>query len=229
MLATAASSASPSRQRRRASATGNTVQTEADLQWWRAKGSDTFAPLGPAIVTGLDYGNLLLETRINGETVQKQSHVGPDVRLRGASSATSASGCTLEPGDLIYTGTPGSTKKMNPGDTVEVEIGGVGVLRNAVNRIMKTALFIALGIFSVTYVAIWLMPQSWCAGIAKAQRPIGEPDGAIGLGITITNFFDTLGIGSCTRPPLHFSSYGELVPDEQDSGHPERWPHHSDD
>jgi 2-keto-4-pentenoate hydratase/2-oxohepta-3-ene-1,7-dioic acid hydratase in catechol pathway len=44
-----------------------------DLQWWRAKGADTFAPLGPAIVTGLDYGNLMLETRLNGERVQKQS------------------------------------------------------------------------------------------------------------------------------------------------------------
>src|ERR1700684_115938 len=44
-----------------------------DLQWWRAKGADTFAPLGPAIATGLDYGNLMLETRLNGEVVQKQS------------------------------------------------------------------------------------------------------------------------------------------------------------
>src|SRR5436305_6307748 len=43
-----------------------------DLQWWRAKGCDTFAPLGPAIVTGIDYGNLLLRTRLNGEVVQKQ-------------------------------------------------------------------------------------------------------------------------------------------------------------
>ena len=44
-----------------------------DLQWWRAKGADTFAPLGPAIVTGLDTSNLMLETRLNGEMVQKQS------------------------------------------------------------------------------------------------------------------------------------------------------------
>ena len=44
-----------------------------DLQWWRAKGCDTFAPLGPAIVTGIDYGNLLLQTRLNGEVVQKQT------------------------------------------------------------------------------------------------------------------------------------------------------------
>jgi 2-keto-4-pentenoate hydratase/2-oxohepta-3-ene-1,7-dioic acid hydratase in catechol pathway len=48
-------------------------RTKKDLQWWRAKGSDTFAPLGPCIVRGLDYGNLLLETRLNGEVVQKQS------------------------------------------------------------------------------------------------------------------------------------------------------------
>src|SRR5258708_14373874 len=45
---------------------------QKDLQWWRAKGADTFGPLGPCIVTGLDYGNLLLQTRLNGEEVHKQ-------------------------------------------------------------------------------------------------------------------------------------------------------------
>ena len=43
-----------------------------DLQWWRAKGADTFGPLGPSIVTGVDFSNLLLQTRLNGEVVQKQ-------------------------------------------------------------------------------------------------------------------------------------------------------------
>src|SRR6185369_13599058 len=46
---------------------------DKDLQWWRAKGADTFAPLGPAIVTGVDIANLMLETRLNGEVVQRQS------------------------------------------------------------------------------------------------------------------------------------------------------------
>lgn len=102
-----------------------------DLQWWRAKGADTFGPLGPAIVTGLDFSNLLLETRINGETAQKQ-HTS-DLMFDGPRIVEYVSQwVTLEPGDVIYTGTPGNTRKMNAGDTVEVEIEGIGVLRNRV-------------------------------------------------------------------------------------------------
>jgi 2-keto-4-pentenoate hydratase/2-oxohepta-3-ene-1,7-dioic acid hydratase in catechol pathway len=102
-----------------------------DLQWWRAKGSDTFAPLGPAIVTGLDYGNLQLQTRLNGEVVQKQSTA--DLIFDCPAIVSWVSGwVTLMPGDLIYTGTPGSTRRMSPGDVVEVEIEGIGVLRNPV-------------------------------------------------------------------------------------------------
>jgi len=102
-----------------------------DLQWWRAKGADTFGPLGPAIVTGIDYSNLLLQTRINGETVQKQ--YTSDLMFDCPSIVKYVSQwVTLQPGDVIYTGTPGNTKKMNPGDTVEVEIEGIGVLQNRV-------------------------------------------------------------------------------------------------
>ena len=102
-----------------------------DLQWWRAKGCDTFAPFGPAIVTGIDYGNLLLETRLNGESVQKQ--YTSDLIFDGPAIVSWISGwVTLLPGDIIYTGTPGSTRKMSPGDVVEVEIEGIGVLSNSV-------------------------------------------------------------------------------------------------
>ena len=102
-----------------------------DLQWWRAKGSDTFAPLGPAIVSGIDYGNLLLQTRLNGEVVQKQ--YTSDLIFDCPTIVSWVSGwVTLMPGDIIYTGTPGSTRKMAPGDVVEVEIEGIGVLRNPV-------------------------------------------------------------------------------------------------
>jgi len=102
-----------------------------DLQWWRAKGSDTFAPLGPAIVTGIDYGNLLLQTRLNGEVVQKQ--FTSDLIFDCPTIVSWVSGwVTLMPGDIIYTGTPGSTKKLSPGDVVEVEIDQIGVLRNRV-------------------------------------------------------------------------------------------------
>jgi 2-keto-4-pentenoate hydratase/2-oxohepta-3-ene-1,7-dioic acid hydratase in catechol pathway len=104
---------------------------QKDLQWWRAKGCDTFAPLGPAIVTGLDYGRVLLETRLNGEVVQKQ--YTSDLLFDGPYIVSYISQwITLDPGDLIYTGTPGATKKMSPGDVVEVEIEGIGVLRNPV-------------------------------------------------------------------------------------------------
>lgn len=107
---------------------------QKDLQWWRAKGADTFAPLGPAIVTGLDYDDLLLETRMNGETIQKQRT--SDLMFDCAAIVSYISQwVTIEPGDVIYTGTPGSTSKMNPGDTVEIEIEGVGVLRNPVTAL----------------------------------------------------------------------------------------------
>ena len=102
-----------------------------DLQWWRAKGADTFGPAGPCIARGIDYGKLLLQTRLNGEVVQKQytSDLLFDVHqiISWISRAV-----TLTPGDLIYTGTPGSTRKMNPGDSVEVDIEGIGILRNSV-------------------------------------------------------------------------------------------------
>jgi 2-keto-4-pentenoate hydratase/2-oxohepta-3-ene-1,7-dioic acid hydratase in catechol pathway len=102
-----------------------------DLQWWRAKGCDTFAPLGPVIVTGLDYGNLLLQTRLNGEVVQKQSTA--DLIFDCPAIIEWVSGwVTLMPGDVIYTGTPGSTRKLGAGDVVEVEIDGIGILRNPV-------------------------------------------------------------------------------------------------
>jgi len=104
---------------------------QKDVQWWRAKGCDTFAPLGPAIATGLDYGNLRLETRLNGEIVQKQTTA--DLVFDCPTIVSWVSGwVTLLPGDVIYTGTPGNTRKLSPGDTVEVEIEGIGLLRNRV-------------------------------------------------------------------------------------------------
>jgi 2-keto-4-pentenoate hydratase/2-oxohepta-3-ene-1,7-dioic acid hydratase in catechol pathway len=102
-----------------------------DLQWWRAKGADTFAPCGPVIASGLDYGKLLLQTRLNGEVVQKQ--VTSDLIFDCVTIVSFVSRfVTLTPGDLIYTGTPGQTRKMKPGDVVEVDIEGIGVLRNTV-------------------------------------------------------------------------------------------------
>ena len=103
----------------------------ADLQWFRAKGSDTFGPLGPAVVAGLDYKDLQLTTRLNGEVRQSQRTSDLLFSVDKVVSYVSQF-VTLLPGDLIYTGTPGNTKAMKPGDVVEVEIEGVGVLRNKV-------------------------------------------------------------------------------------------------
>lgn len=102
-----------------------------DLQWWRAKGADTFAPCGPVLVAGIDYRNLKLTTRLNGEVVQEQST--SDLLFDPADIVSTISQeVTLQPGDLIFTGTPGNTRKMKPGDVVEVEIEGIGLLRNKV-------------------------------------------------------------------------------------------------
>jgi 2-keto-4-pentenoate hydratase/2-oxohepta-3-ene-1,7-dioic acid hydratase in catechol pathway len=104
---------------------------KGDLQWWRAKGSDTFGPLGPAIAVGLDYKASRIQTRVNGEV--KQSQLLSDLLFDPATVVSHASRCvTLYPGDVIYTGTPGSTSALKPGDSVEVEIDGIGILKNAV-------------------------------------------------------------------------------------------------
>src|SRR5690606_2364928 len=102
-----------------------------DLQWWRAKGADTFGPIGPTILRGVNYDDLLLTTRRNGEVVQQQrtSDFIHDI----STMVSFISRCvTLKPGDVIFTGTPGSTSNMNVGDVVEVEVEGVGVLRNPI-------------------------------------------------------------------------------------------------
>jgi 2-keto-4-pentenoate hydratase/2-oxohepta-3-ene-1,7-dioic acid hydratase in catechol pathway len=100
-----------------------------DLQWFRAKASDTFAPLGPAIVTGVNYDDLLLQTRLNGEVVQSQRTRDLIFDVANVVSYLSRY-ITLEPGDVIYTGTPGTTRSFKAGDVIEVEIENVGVLRN---------------------------------------------------------------------------------------------------
>ena len=104
-----------------------------DLQWFRAKATDTFGPIGPVIARGLDYDDLLVQTRLNGET--RQSERTKDLIFDVARIVSYVSRyVTLLPGDLIFTGTPQTTRPMQPGDVVEVEVEGVGVLRNRVVR-----------------------------------------------------------------------------------------------
>jgi 2-keto-4-pentenoate hydratase/2-oxohepta-3-ene-1,7-dioic acid hydratase in catechol pathway len=102
---------------------------KADLQWFRAKATDTFGPMGPAIVTGLNYDDLLLETKLNGEVVQSQRTKDLIFDVAAIVSYVSKY-VTLEPGDVIFTGTPGTTRAFKVGDTIEVVIEGIGTLRN---------------------------------------------------------------------------------------------------
>ena len=102
-----------------------------DLQWFRAKGADTFGPVGPVMARGVDYDDLLLQTRVNGETLQSQRT--SDLLFDSSFLVSYISRyVTLEPGDMVFTGTPGTTSAMQPGDVVEIELEHVGVLRNTI-------------------------------------------------------------------------------------------------
>ena len=96
-----------------------------------AKSSDGFGPIGPQISRGLDYHDLELTTRLNGEVVQNE-RTSRMIFSIAEIVAFITRYVTLEPGDIIFTGTPGTTATINPGDEVEVEIEGCGVLRNPV-------------------------------------------------------------------------------------------------
>lgn len=103
----------------------------ADGQWWRAKGSDTFGVFGPSIVTGLAHDAIELRTRVNGAEVQ-HGRSGELIRDIPEIVRLVSAVMTLVPGDIIYTGTPGEPQALRPGDEVEVEVTGAGVLRNRV-------------------------------------------------------------------------------------------------
>jgi len=104
---------------------------KTDGQWGRAKGFDTFCPVGPKVAAGLDWRALELICRVNG--VQRQRARASDMHFSIPELVSFLSGImTLEPGDLIATGTPAGTAPLQHGDVVEVEIPGVGVLSNPV-------------------------------------------------------------------------------------------------
>ena len=95
------------------------------------KGYDSFCPLGPVIATGLDPGNLMLETRLNGERRQQTNTSDLLFSVPHLISFMTRY-FTLLPGDVISTGTPSGVGDVTPGDSVEIEIEGIGVLRNHV-------------------------------------------------------------------------------------------------
>ena len=102
-----------------------------DGQWWRAKSSDTFSPVGPYISDELDPGNVMLRARVNGNEVQAESTSYLVFDIPTIIEWTSRR-MTLEPGDMIFTGTPGEPAHLQAGDTVEIDIDGIGVLSNPV-------------------------------------------------------------------------------------------------
>lgn len=102
-----------------------------DVQFTRAKGFDGFCPLGPRIVAGLDPSSLRITTRVNGAVRQDSSTADLIFDVPTLIEFVSAH-MTLEPGDVITTGTPAGVGNLAVGDVVEVEIAGIGVLRNPV-------------------------------------------------------------------------------------------------
>jgi 2-keto-4-pentenoate hydratase/2-oxohepta-3-ene-1,7-dioic acid hydratase in catechol pathway len=102
-----------------------------DVQFTRAKGFDTFCPVGPWIETGTDLANLTVTCRVNGQERQR-GHVGQMIFGIGEVLAFISRVMTLEPGDLVSTGTPEGVGPLEPTDVVEIEVSGVGVLRNSV-------------------------------------------------------------------------------------------------
>ena len=110
--------------------TARDLQT-IDGQWSRAKGFDTFASIGPSVVEGVDPSDLALTTRVNGE-VRQMARTSMLVHPVAELVAFISRVMTLEPGDAVFTGTPAGVGPLRPGDVVEVEIEGIGVLRNPV-------------------------------------------------------------------------------------------------
>jgi 2-keto-4-pentenoate hydratase/2-oxohepta-3-ene-1,7-dioic acid hydratase in catechol pathway len=109
-----------------------------DGQWSRAKGFDTFCPLGPTINTEFDPSTATIETRVNGE-VRQHAPLTDMIHSVAAIIEYASAVFTLLPGDVILTGTPAGVGEFQAGDTVEVEITGLGILRNAVRDAVPSA------------------------------------------------------------------------------------------
>jgi 2-keto-4-pentenoate hydratase/2-oxohepta-3-ene-1,7-dioic acid hydratase in catechol pathway len=108
-------------------------QQQADGQWTRAKGHDTFCPVGPWIVTDIDPADLELRTEVNGQ-VKQRSRTSFMIHDVGAIVEWVSAVMTLLPGDLILTGTPDGVGPIEDGDAVSITVEGIGTLTNPVAR-----------------------------------------------------------------------------------------------
>jgi len=104
---------------------------KTDGQWTRAKGFDSFCPLGPWLVTDFKEGNQRITARVNGE-VKQDAKISQRIWNTAQLLSFASKVMTLEPLDVLTTGTPSGIGPVKPGDTVEVEVEGIGVLRNLV-------------------------------------------------------------------------------------------------
>lgn len=102
-----------------------------DGQWTRGKSMDGFCPVGPWVVDEIDPGSLSVETRLNGKVVQ-QGNTADFITPVGELIEFITASMTLEPGDVVATGTPAGIGPMVPGDAIEVEIEGIGILKNQI-------------------------------------------------------------------------------------------------
>jgi 2-keto-4-pentenoate hydratase/2-oxohepta-3-ene-1,7-dioic acid hydratase in catechol pathway len=107
-----------------------------DGQWTRAKGFDTFCPVGPWVSDEVDPAALIIETRVNGELRQHGSTADFIFSVPQLLAYITAA-ITLEPGDLVLTGTPSGVGPLAPGDRVDVAIQGLGVLSNGVAAVQE--------------------------------------------------------------------------------------------
>jgi 2-keto-4-pentenoate hydratase/2-oxohepta-3-ene-1,7-dioic acid hydratase in catechol pathway len=104
---------------------------KADRSLWRSKNADTFKPMGPWIVTGLNPDDMTTVIRVNGRETDRFKTNNMIFDAPTYISEVSKY-CTIEPGDVMWMGTDGIPENIKPGDTVEIEINGIGVLRNKV-------------------------------------------------------------------------------------------------
>ncbi|WP_404475676.1 fumarylacetoacetate hydrolase family protein [Microbacterium aerolatum] len=109
-----------------------------DGQWTRGKGFDTFCPLGPVIETEFDDADATIETRVNGE-VRQHAPLSDMIHSVADIIEYASAVFTLLPGDVILTGTPAGVGRFAAGDTVEVEVSGIGILRNTVRDALPVA------------------------------------------------------------------------------------------
>jgi 2-keto-4-pentenoate hydratase/2-oxohepta-3-ene-1,7-dioic acid hydratase in catechol pathway len=112
-------------------------QQGLDKQWWRAKGYDTFAVAGPFLETEAPSPEAWIRTRVNGQ-LRQEAQLSDMIRDPYEIIAVASQCMTLNRGDLIMLGTPSGVGELHPGDEVEVEIDGVGYLRNDVQMEPQT-------------------------------------------------------------------------------------------